>query len=235
MEHFDFSARRDEPAEATSLPGARNPSVDESRHRIYRRFGKRAFDYAGGPLLLLALSPVIAIVGVLVRLRLGSPIFYMQERVGLNGKPFLMYKFRTMRPDRRTVQVAPSGPDRRHRHKTADDPRHTPFGTFLRKHSLDELPQLLNVVKGDMSLVGPRPELTAIVARYEPWQHERHRVKPGLTGLWQVSLRNLGDGSLMYQHTDTDIEYINQISLASDVRIILDTFRVLVTSGGGGE
>ncbi len=109
-----------------------------------------------------------------------------------------------MAHDRRQQQE-PVDQDRRQTHKTTDDPRHTRVGRFLRKWSLDELPQFWNVVCGDMSLVGPRPELVEIVARYEPWQHQRHTVKPGLTGLWQVSSRGTG---MMHLHTDIDLDYI---------------------------
>jgi lipopolysaccharide/colanic/teichoic acid biosynthesis glycosyltransferase len=203
--------------------------------RLYPTYGKAGLDRAGGFVIFVAVSPVMAILALIVRLRLGSPIFYVHERIGLDGQPFRMYKFRTMNPDRRQTDVAPEIPDRRVRHKTVDDPRHTSLGRFLRKHSLDELPQLWNVLKGDMSLVGPRPELPTIVARYEPWQHGRHSVKPGLTGLWQVSRRNIGDGSLMFEHTDIDIEYLNQVSLKTDLRIIVNTFRVLADFSAGGE
>jgi lipopolysaccharide/colanic/teichoic acid biosynthesis glycosyltransferase len=242
------SMARPDPRRSESLPGlapkidpARHQpelvalrGVDENRHRLYRNYGKAISDRVFGTALCIALLPIMAVIACLVRLRLGSPVFYLQQRVGLRGEPFLMYKFRTMKADRRQAELPPPTPDRRLRHKTPDDPRHTPFGMFLRKHSLDEFPQLWNVVKGDMSLVGPRPELPTVVAQYEPWQHARHLVKPGLTGLWQVSARNLGDGSLMYEHTDIDVEYLRQISLRTDLRIIRDTIRVLI-HGSGGE
>ena len=225
-------------AAAPVEPATRPPEVvlDQHGHRLYRKFGKVAIDWIAGPILLLLSLPITALVALAVRVRLGSPVFYPQERVGLDGATFRMYKFRTMQRDRREAELPYAAPDRRTRHKTVDDPRHVPLGRFLRKHSLDELPQLLNVCKGDMSLVGPRPELPAVVAQYEPWQHARHAVKPGVTGLWQVSQqRNLGDGSLMYEHTDIDIEYINHISLRTDLRIIRDTFRVVSDPGVGGE
>ncbi len=138
--------------------------------------------------------------------------------------------------DRRVVQIAHDGPDhrsgherrraerrgtstdRRLTHKSANDPRHTRLGRFLRTSSLDELPQLINVVRGEMSLVGPRPELAEIVARYEPWQHARHQVKPGITGLWQVTDRQHDD--VMHHHVETDLDYLDQLSAATDLRIL---------------
>ena len=154
-----------------------------------------------------------------MRLSLGSPIIFRQRRVGRNDEEFDVYKFRTMRQDRRRQQ-APIDQDRRQNHKSTEDPRHTRVGRFLRKWSLDELPQFWNVVCGDMSLVGPRPELVEIVARYEPWQHQRHIVKPGLTGLWQVSSRGAG---MMHLHTDIDLEYIETMGPVTDVKILLRT------------
>ena len=163
------------------------------------------------------LSPLILVIalGLLVTLR--RPIIFRQIRVGRNGVPFVLWKFRTMRPDRRKTNL-PTPVERRVCHKSPDDPRHTRFGRALRCTRLDELPQLANVLKGDMSLVGPRPEMTEIVARYEPWQHDRHLVRPGLTGLWQVSVVDEG---LMHEHTDIDIEYIQAMDLKTDLRILL--------------
>lgn len=140
--------------------------------------------------------------------------------------------------DRRNQQVAITGADRRRgerrggerrqvarsrrlTHKTPADPRHTALGRALRASSLDELPQLFNVLRGDLSLVGPRPELPEVVATYEPWQHARHTVKPGLTGLWQVTER--GDAEPMHLHVDTDLRYIAQLSPTTDLRILLAT------------
>ncbi len=155
-------------------------------------------------------------MAVAVRVSLGAPVFFRQPRVGRNDRVFDVYKFRTMGQDRRRDQ-APVPEDRRQTHKSEADPRHTGVGRFLRKWSLDELPQLWNVVRGDMSLVGPRPELVQIVSRYEPWQDQRHYVKPGLTGLWQVSSR--GEG-MMHLHTDIDIEYIETMGPITDLKIL---------------
>jgi lipopolysaccharide/colanic/teichoic acid biosynthesis glycosyltransferase len=129
-----------------------------------------------------------------------------------------------MNHDRRNGSQ-PYVPDRRKTHKHEQDPRLTALGRFLRKWSLDELPQLWNVVRGDMSLIGPRPELVSIVERYDTWQHARHRVKPGLTGLWQVTAR--GDG-LMHEHTHIDLAYAARVSLRGDFKILLLTIPALL-------
>ena len=185
----------------------------------YQRFGKPVIDRLLGTLLLVAAAPLLAAIAVAVRLAMGSPVIFRQDRVGLGGSVFTMYKFRTMLPDRR-VRSVPVAFDRRVTHKSPNDPRLTPLGRFLRKWSLDELPQLWTVVRGEMSLVGPRPELVEIVDRYEPWQHRRHDVRPGFTGLWQVSAR--GD-TVMHEATAVDLEYVDSISFGTDVRILLQT------------
>jgi lipopolysaccharide/colanic/teichoic acid biosynthesis glycosyltransferase len=137
--------------------------------------------------------------------------------------------------DRRAAERRAAEGGRRRTHKSLDDPRHTPLGRFLRATSLDELPQLVNVLRGELSLVGPRPELPEIVAAYEPWQHARHTVKPGLTGLWQVTER--GGAQPMHDHVDTDLRYVTQLSLLTDLRILLLTpFAILgLTRAGRGS
>jgi len=182
---------------------------------------KPAIDRFAAAVLLLAMLPLIAVVAAAVLVCLGRPVFFKQPRIGLNGTVFGMFKFRTMRPDRRFEHRVVSH-DRRITHKHPNDPRLIPVGRFLRRWSLDELPQLINVVRGDMSLVGPRPEMAAVVTRhYEPWQHARHQVKPGITGLWQVTERDSGDE--MYKHTDTDLRYVESLSFWLDVKILLLT------------
>jgi lipopolysaccharide/colanic/teichoic acid biosynthesis glycosyltransferase len=154
-----------------------------------------------------------------VRVSLGTGVVFTQDRIGQGGLPFRIYKFRTMHPSRRREHRPFEGEDRRLTHKHPDDPRLSAVGRLLRRLSLDELPQLINIVKGDMSLVGPRPELVSIVDGYEPWQHRRHSVKPGLTGLWQVSARERP----MHESTDIDLEYVDAISFRTDVSILLRT------------
>ena len=194
----------------------------------YVRFVKPVFDRVVAGVLLVLLSPVFAVVAVCVRIALGAPILYRQERIGLGGRRFEVLKFRTMEPDRRVAAV-PVAVDRRCDHKAAHDPRHTALGRVLRGSSLDELPQLWNVVRGDMSLVGPRPELVTVVERYDEWQHARHAVRPGLTGLWQV--RSRGDVP-MHHCVHDDLDYIERVGPIADLVLLAATPFALVTHRG---
>ena len=186
----------------------------------YTRFYKPVIDRLAGCILLVVLSPLFLASVVAVLVSMGTPAIYRQVRVGKDGESFELLKLRTMIPDRRKQSEPFIGPDRRIKHKSPDDPRVSRVGKFLRAVRLDELPQLINVIKGDMSLVGPRPELPEIVSDYEDWQHQRHTVKPGLTGLWQVSAP---DGLLMHECTELDIEYISRMSLKTDISILAKT------------
>jgi len=190
---------------------------------------KPVLDRAIGLLLLILFSPVIAASAAAVLLTMGRPVFYTQQRIGLGGQAFRLYKIRTMIPDRRVGEDVYGGTERRLVHKSVDDPRVTLVGKALRATRFDELPQFLNVVRGEMSMVGPRPELPEIVRRYEPWQHDRHLVKPGVTGPWQVSNRN---GDLMYQHTEIDLDYLAQISFTHDLAILIKTPMAMVGRKG---
>ena len=187
----------------------------------YERWVKPAIDLVGG-LVLTVLSAPLLLFGIFsVWVRLGRPVIYRQERVGRGGQTFFVYKLRTMLPDRRTGIITYVGPERRVAHKRDDDPRHTGLGRFLRRFKIDELPQCWNVLRAEMSMVGPRPELKSVVQeRYEVWQHLRHRVKPGLTGPWQISPHEDG---LMYLDTTVDLEYIARLSAREDLRIMLAT------------
>ncbi len=200
-----------------ATPTAVSPDAPMRRQRVYRKVVKPGFDLVVAALLLLLLSPVIAAVTLGVRVLLGSGVVFRQRRIGLGGTEFTIYKFRTMAPDRRHGDVTFDGPDRRAIHKSDDDPRHTAFGRFLRKYSLDELPQLVNVVNGDMSLVGPRPELVDVAVATGIVDHPRHLVKPGLTGLWQVSPAR---GQLIVDGLDLDLEYVASCGLLTDFRIL---------------
>lgn len=186
----------------------------------YIRWVKPALDRALALVLLVLLSPLMATVAVVVVVSLGRPVIFRQERVGLGGRVFLLRKFRTMAPDRRARRLPIERPDRRGYHKSANDPRHTSVGRFLRRTSLDELPQLINVLLGDMSLVGPRPELTSVVGNYADWQHRRHAVRPGITGPWQVKAR--GDGP-MHEFTFLDVAYVEEVGLANDLLLLCQT------------
>jgi lipopolysaccharide/colanic/teichoic acid biosynthesis glycosyltransferase len=190
----------------------------------YESLAKPVIDRALGVLLLVAALPLIALVALAVRAALGPGVIFPQRRVGRRGRVFTMYKFRTMQPDRRRVRGG-RAPERRRTHKHPNDPRQTPLGRVLRKWGLDELPQLWNVVRGDMSLVGPRPELVEVVERYEAWQNGRHAVKPGLTGLWQVTAR--ADGP-MHENTHLDLAYVRQVRFLTDCKILLLTIPALL-------
>ncbi|HEY7926546.1 MAG: sugar transferase [Candidatus Dormibacteria bacterium] len=187
---------------------------------------KPVIDWVGAALLLILFSPVVAVVALAVALSSGGPVIFRQKRVGLDGQLFTVYKFATMIGDRRLASLPREGTERRTSHKRDNDPRLTPVGRHLRRWSLDELPQLWNVLRGEMSLVGPRPELPSIVAGFAPWQHERHAVKPGMTGFWQVYAR--GDGSVMHQRTDLDVDYVRQVSLWTDIKVLLLTLPAIV-------
>lgn len=214
----------------------RLPSVALHNGSRYDHYLKPVIDWFGAVLLVLLLAPLMFAVAVTVWLELGAPAIIRQRRVGRGGRVFEMLKFRTMHPDRRREQrPIPPHKDRRTTHKSADDPRHTGVGRFLRRRCLDELPQLFNVLAGHMSLVGPRPELADVVERiYEPWQLQRHLVKPGITGLWQVTRRTDGNGD-MHLHTEDDLEYIEKQSLWMDLRIMLRTPRVVVAPRRAGQ
>ena len=176
-------------------------------------------------ILLLVFLPGLLICMLSVRLTSGPNVIYRQARVGKDGRVFTMYKLRTMLPDRRRWQMPYEGPDRRGTHKSDDDPRMTSVGRFLRRSSFDELPQLWNVLRGDMSLVGPRPELVHIVEREQMWLHPRHWVQPGLTGLWQISEHR---NEAMYRHLEFDLNYIGTCGFATDVRILARTMVAMV-------
>jgi lipopolysaccharide/colanic/teichoic acid biosynthesis glycosyltransferase len=195
--------------------------------RIYARWIKPVLERVSAAVLLVLLSPILLVVAAAVRMSLGAPVIYRQTRVGRNGKPFTLHKFRTMTPDRRVATLPYGGVERRVSCEATDDPRHTGLGSVLRRWSLDELPQLWNVVRGEMSLVGPRPEVPPVVATYPELARERHLVRPGITGLWQVTARDIKP---MEAGVAIDIDYVRRISFALDCRILLGTFPALVRS-----
>lgn len=201
----------------------------QSLETFYARFGKPAFDRFAAFVLAVVASPLMLTVALVVLASLGRPILIRQQRVGLDGRRFDMLKFRTMEPDRRSAQRPFHGGDRRSTHKTVHDPRHTRAGRVLRRLSLDELPQLWNVLTGDMSLVGPRPEMALIVEGYEPWKHQRHLVRPGLTGLWQTTQRESG---VLGEFIHLDLVYIRQMSLRNDLVLLLRTVPALLRPKG---
>ncbi|WP_342986077.1 sugar transferase [Clostridium saudiense] len=189
-------------------------------------FIKRVIDIIISSLGLIMLSPILLIVGISIKLESKGPVFFSQKRVGLNGKEFDMFKFRSMvvnaeeLKEKLSSQNEMSGP----MFKMKDDPRITKVGKFIRKTSIDELPQLLNVLKGEMSLVGPRPSLPNEVKEFESWMMKRLEVKPGLTCYWQVMGRNnIGFEEWM----KLDIKYVDERNTVIDIKLIFKTFFVL--------
>jgi lipopolysaccharide/colanic/teichoic acid biosynthesis glycosyltransferase len=188
----------------------------------YPRYVKRVLDAAGSAVVLLVLAPVLLALALLVRLRIGAPVLFRQERAGLRGRPFTLCKFRTM-----TDTADAEGRLR------SDAERVTPFGSFLRTWSLDELPGLWNVLRGDMSLVGPRPLHVRYLDRYSPEQARRHDVRPGITGWAQINGRNALTWEEKFR---LDVWYVDHVSAALDLRILLRTLaRVVLREGISAE
>ena len=202
-------------------------NIEENNENLrFYEICKRIIDIIGAGSGLVLLSPVIAIVACAVKFTSKGPIFFSQKRVGKNGQLFDMYKFRSMvvnaeeLKEKLAQQNEMSGP----MFKMKDDPRVTKVGKFIRKTSLDELPQLLNVLKGDMSLVGPRPSLPNEVVQFEKWMYKRLAVKPGLTCYWQVSGRNNID---FEDWMKLDIKYVEERNILIDIKLIFKTVGVL--------
>lgn len=189
----------------------------------YEKYIKRGLDAFLATGAIIVLSPVLIITAILVRIKLGSPVLFSQERPGRDGKIFKLYKFRTMLPPKE----GQSGVE-------YDAVRLTPFGKKLRSTSLDELPELINMIKGDMAVVGPRPLLVQYLDRYSPHQARRHEVRPGFTGLAQVNGRN----SISWEEKfDWDVKYVDHITFSGDAKIVLDTVKTVLKHEGisGGE
>lgn len=181
---------------------------------MYRRFFKRLLDILLSLCILVLLSPVYVILIVLVRIKLGSPVFFRQERPGLNGEIFTLYKFRTMTDARdKDGKLLP------------DKDRLTSFGKFLRSSSLDELPEFFNILKGDMSFIGPRPLLVSYLPYYTERESLRHTVRPGLTGLAQVSGRNFIDWD---RRLAKDVEYVEGLSFLMDLKVLFLSVKVVL-------
>jgi len=185
-------------------------ATDTTNKKIYARFIKRPLDFILSLIAIIILSPVLLIVAILVRTKLGSPILFKQDRPGMNEQIFTMYKFRTMNDKRdENGKLLP------------DSERLTKFGKLLRSTSLDELPELFNILKGDMSIIGPRPLAVIYLPYYNEREKLRHSVRPGLTGLAQINGRNTVNWEERFEY---DVTYVNRLSFALDVSIFFNTF-----------
>ncbi|WP_280147012.1 sugar transferase [Priestia megaterium] len=189
---------------------------------MYKNYIKRPLDFVLSLAAIIALCWLFLIVAILIKTKLGSPVLFKQKRPGMNEKVFMMYKFRTMTDKRgEDGELLP------------DDIRLTKFGKFLRSTSLDELPELFNILKGDMSLVGPRPLLVQYLPLYNQHQKRRHEVRPGLSGLAQISGRNAISWESKF---DLDVEYVDSVSLVKDIKIIFLTIKkVFIREGINSE
>ena len=200
--------------------------IEEENSSVFYEAAKRVMDIVLSFIGLVLLSPILLLVSLFIKIDSKGPIFFKQKRIGINGTEFEMFKFRSMVVNAEELKAKleekneMSGP----MFKIADDPRITKVGRFIRKTSIDELPQLWNVIKGDMSLVGPRPSLPNEVAQFEPWMRKRFEVKPGLTCFWQVGGRNNID---FEEWMKLDIKYVKERSLLLDAKLIFKTFFVL--------
>jgi exopolysaccharide biosynthesis polyprenyl glycosylphosphotransferase len=212
------------PVDGASMVQVMHPGYTGLQHGV-----KRAFDVVGATLILAVTLLPLAICAALVRLTSRGPVFFRQQRIGLNGEPFTMYKLRSMREGSEARLAEALGSEAGIFYKPKNDPRVTPVGRFLRKYSIDEFPQLINVLKGDMSLVGPRPQVADEVRQYDATWKRRLFVKPGMTGLWQVSGRN---DLPIDQSVRLDLYYVENWSLLGDVGIILRTAREVFMPSG---
>jgi exopolysaccharide biosynthesis polyprenyl glycosylphosphotransferase len=227
-DYFSLSLHQAKVEEFAGIPmlDLRAPALDE-----YQRMVKRAFDLVVTILCLPFVLPAVGLIALAIRAEGAGPTFFRQKRVGENGRLFDMIKFRSMVPDaeklKHLVESRAENGDLLHKHK--DDPRVTRVGRFLRRSSLDELPQIFNVLKGEMSLVGPRPEMAYLVEKYEPWQRKRFAVPQGMTGWWQINGRS---DKPMHLHTEEDLYYVQHYSIWLDLQILVRTVWVVLRGKG---
>ena len=224
--HLDSSQRFIEDLEGTAVLSYASGPDELAGHVL-----KRVFDIAIASTALLFLSPLIAGTAVLLRARQGPGVIFKQTRVGMHGRPFTIYKFRTMGPDaeERYSELAGLSHTRGPAFKMIDDPRVTPMGRVMRRYSLDELPQFFNVLRGEMSVVGPRPAPPREVEGYDLWHHRRLSMKPGITGLWQITSRFDRDFD---RRAELDINYIDRWSLWLDLAILFRTLPAIFRRPG---
>jgi len=217
--------------DADEIGGIPMVTISEIRLKGLNAIVKRSVDLLSSTILLFFLSPLLLITALIIKLETPGPVFFMQERVGQDGRHFMMFKFRSMikDADKMISKIAHLSEVQGHVFKMKNDPRVTRFGSFMRKFSIDELPQLINVFVGEMSLVGPRPPLPREVEKYSSWHLKRLRTAPGITGLWQVS----GRSTLPFEDmVRLDVYYIENWSLWMDIKILLRTIpTVLFTRG----
>ena len=227
-DYFDLALHKATIEEFAGLPllDLRAPALND-----YQRMLKRIFDLTITVLLLPVAVPVMTFTGLAIWFEDRGPVFFSQQRVGENGRIFNMVKFRTMVPNAEDLRHLVEHHDQQGHfiHKTKIDPRVTRVGHFLRRTSLDELPQLYNIIRGEMSLVGPRPELPYLVSKYEPWQRKRFAVPQGITGWWQVNGRS---DRPMHLHTEDDLYYVQNYSLLLDMQILMRTITVVFRGRG---
>ena len=219
------------PAPGRSTPRSDDPAFSFVPQGWYQCWGKRLFDLLVSSNGVLLTSPLFLLIAVAIKLETPGPVFYRSTRLGRHGRPFCFLKFRSMRADAEALKAQLAhlnemdGPV----FKVRNDPRMTRVGRVLRRTSLDELPQLVHVLRGEMSLVGPRPPIPEEVAQYEPWQRRRLAVVPGITCLWQIRGRNQISFA---QWMRLDMEYIDNLSLALDLKILLLTVPAVLRGVG---
>jgi len=225
---FDLAFPRAQVGVFAGIPmiGLREPAIDG-----FQLLVKRLFDLIVTTAMLLLIWPLLLLIAVLIKLDSPGPTIFKQQRMGENGRVFWMYKFRSMvvGAEERWYEVARLTKDGKILHKVRDDPRVTRVGRWLRRWSLDELPQLFNVLKGDMSLVGPRPEMPWLVERYEPWQRKRFAVPQGMTSWWAISGRS---DKPLHLHIEDDLYYIQNYSLLLDLQILWKTIGLVIKGRG---
>lgn len=202
-------------------PIASAPTMIFRENIAYNRL-RRLIDAVGALVMIAVATPILVVAGLAILIEDGRPIFFRQRRVGRFGRLFTIYKLRTMRKEKCVDSFSPT---------TGRDPRITRVGYWLRRSSIDELPQLVNILRGEMAFVGPRPEMPFVVREYQSWQHLRHLVTPGVTGFWQTTCRSTVPLHLP-QATMLDLDYIRQASHSTDAAVLVKTIRTLITTEG---
>jgi len=228
--HNDHNSKRDSAAPRSGQDGHRVGEIDVRQSRVYEFF-KRLLDLVAASIILVLLIPVIPAIAIMIKLDSPGSVFFKQDRVGRFGKMFKFYKFRSMyrEAEGRREEVETLNEQEGPVFKIRSDPRVTPVGNFLRRSSLDEIPQIFNVLKGEMSLVGPRPHLPREVEQYEKWHRLRLEVKPGITCLWQT----LGRSQIAFDEwMNLDIEYLERRSVWTDLSILLKTIPAVMARRG---